>query len=297
MRNTAISYGWRNPQFRDYDGFMKRICDCRQGRIEPLEHKGVQIDGEFAIVDKDSGQYYGHCKDRYVMVQNDQLLIPLAMALDKSNIPYSGSVKESNGVMVADLLIGQPYALQDSPYAVHVTVINSYTTKIAFRGEISPMRLTCYNGMMGANGLCEMLRAKHIEGITDTVDAWLRLFDQSQSMFGGLSKVIDQGRNQQLTAGDLERVLRAIGIGSKTATYMLDNARRLCPEVNSEGYNGWTGYNIGTALFNHREQGTYANNIEGLKTMAKILVPNLRPLIELGESIIEAENTKPLATV
>lgn len=293
----AMSQAWKNPQFADVEGFTEAIARTEDAEFAPIEVRGRAVPNRFAVVGKDSGEPYGFASSRYKIVQNQEVLLPVAMAIQEAGIPVKGSIFEEDGVTRAVLMVGNPLHLMDSDYNMTITAYNSYNGELAFGGISGLVRLICSNGMMDLQGISAQIRQKHIMDFDDSVSKWVQFFAESSQMAIKIEPMVQKCLAEEIHFGMLEPIYRGAGIGQRTAIEIVDSFDKLVPENLKYGVNKWTAGNALTAYYSHRTKGGYKTNREGLSVAGKFFDANLSQAYLDGVKIMQVEKEAKIAKI
>jgi hypothetical protein len=264
-KGLAMSGMWTNPQFTDMGGMIRRMEDLETVHFEPVcRSNGREVPKKVIVVgDKTDVEYCVPTK-KYTIVQNIEVLVPLAVALDKMGVSFSGSILEADGTMYGFIQVGQPVEVGHETFRSCIEVHNSYNCELSFGGASALTRTMCMNGMIQVAGLCEKVKQRHMSCVSDAVNEWEKAIMANQTSPEKLQVLIDDNLAKTIMWNQLEAVLMATGIGEMNTKKIMENIDALCPEIPSLGLNAWTTYNAITAFYSHRQKASIHTNREGI---------------------------------
>lgn len=307
-KGLALAGLWTKPQFTDLDGLKERIEKLETVHVEKLFREKAEVNqyganivdyGEvqefIAIVGDESDRVYSTPTNSYSIVQHSEAMGSLAETLEIMNVPFSGSIHESNrGVLYGVLQLGEPIVIGDEEFVNALEVRNSYNCGMSFGGSTALIRTLCANGMIGVQGAYYEVFNKHTAGVQGAVANWRTAIMDKTANVDDLKKVIEENLSEKKSIrwNHLEAILRFTGMGKRNTEYIIDNFDELVPEVSKYGLNGWTVFNSITAFGSHRTKGNFNTNRNIIQKANKILYTPVDVMYLKGIQIIDKDNEK-----
>jgi hypothetical protein len=300
MKGKASSFmhGLLKPNIRSVGELESAVYGMEAMDYAPMICNGKVVPNRYGIVGKISGDCYGDVSRKYKIAQNHQVFSPVVEAVRENGYPVSGSIwaEEPLGggfpVFRMALNLGAPVHIGDGNYYATIVVTNSFDGSTMAMGLSAFIRAICGNGMYGIKGACAEFGVKHNQDFNLQVKSWGAFINSAQRGIADLAPIIESASKEALTMADIEPMLRGAGILQREAVNVMDDLQN-----NTTGtLNRWMAYNAITKNFSHREKGGYKTNMEGLVSGARFLQEPKQGLIDLGDSIIQAENLKLVAT-
>jgi hypothetical protein len=264
-KGLAMSGMWTNPQFKDMGGLVRRMEELEMVHFEPVYRgTGTEVPKKVIVVGDKSDVAYCVPTKKYTIVQNLEVLVPLAIALDRMNVEFSGSILEADGTMYGFFQVGAPIEVGHETFRSCIEVHNSYNCELSFGGASALTRTLCMNGMIQVAGLCDKVKQRHMACVSDAVNEWEKAIMANQTSPEKLQVLINDNLAKTILWSQLEAILMATGIGEMNTKRITEDIENLCPEIISLGLNAWTLYCAITGYYSHRQKASIHTNREGL---------------------------------
>jgi len=279
-----IARVWSKPQFFGIDGLTEAIARTEDAEFAPVEVRGRVMPHRIAVVGKDSGNAYGICSHRYAIVQNQELFLSLALALQEFGAEVEGSVLSADGETKLVLQVGNPLNLEDSEYRFMIIAKNSYNGEVAWGGMSALMRLLCSNGMMALKGVCANFSQKHTMGLEERIAEWGNFLELASQGTEQLEPTIRSAGAEIVP--NMEYVLRGAGFGPRIVAKVIDSFDRLVPEAQYRAATKWDVYNAMTNYYSNRPKGDWKTNVAGIEQAGRMLATPMAELLVRGQEAL-----------
>lgn len=301
------------PQFSDLASFRAEThnMDIVDRRAVFLGGKntvvGNEIEGFKAIVSARSDKVYSVMSDRYQVMQDREITLPLLEAMTDTGIKPVGRIDGAGtGLTRGHVILTNPEfkvrLLQnyDDNVMLGVRFWNSYTGQSSFGAEMFGVRMVCVNYNLWGSILGRFSQ-KHMAFNNDqAMQAYADLITSSLDKVPTLKDLVEKAAATVIVGVEVPDLLWGLGLPLKEIDGIAADPTYYAPEIAKQGYTAWTLYNAATAAITWRKGS--GKSIDSTESYARKVVDlldeqNHDKLIERGRARAKAyeENLKRLA--
>jgi hypothetical protein len=269
QKSTAIAQAWKNPQFSTLEGMEYAVMNLEDAEFESVQVRGQTVP-RYALVGKNTGQFFGTCTDKYKIVQCRDAFSGLVDAIRETGLPVHGSViKPTVGEIRLVVVVDRVISGLDGEYKLVIEAVNSYNGCVSWGAMSSILRVICANGMMKLQGITAEMHHRHVLQDEVVAEHWEHFYNNVTAQADNVNGVIARAMNQPVR--NLEAVYLGAGFGQNVAKWVIKDFESLVPESKThtltllDAYHGLTNY------FSNRTKGNYQTNRELLERASQML--------------------------
>lgn len=261
-----------SPEFVDVEGLRKRATELPMVEsVIPLHPEGNEAEGVRFIRNRDTKELYGHVSDRYRVVQDIDLVMPLIDAVEDMGLTPKGFIRtgaRTNGFLLFEEDKTKAEVTPGDILGFGIRFYNGKDGSLGFGMEGLAVRFVCTNGLISGDILGKV-SARHFK---DRRSAMLMFEGVVRKTLQGMDDYLRYGRAAAETHVKTDDALELIigsGVPRMIAENIVAEMSVLVPELMTDKLTGWTLHNAITAYASHNEMGMekfqqysgYANNL------------------------------------
>jgi len=293
-----------DPQFRDLAGLETAISMLDHVGLTPAWHGSVddslsgevtdtrkQADGWRFVVSDKSGQPYAAVSEKYVPVQDADIVVPFVDVVRERGVQPIGRVDGvGTGRTKGHVVLANPdFKIQllkgyDEDVMLGVRFWNSYDAGMSFGAEMFGVRTVCINYNLWGS-LLGQFQARHTKELGTLAQDYAKLLDGAIDNAPVLQNMAHNAVETVVLAQQIPDLLWGVGLGARAVDRVATGFASWAPEVARLGLNAWTVYNAVTAYISWRDLG--GQYLEGTQSMARdaneLLTAKLDEILDRGQ--------------